>query len=114
MFYSTRLINLICRIRIGIIVGVIGIRGAVIGLIEVLVVVLVSFKILQEEIKYEIYKELSNLRHVLCYYNIKSSKSKHLPRIKMQGIDDDSANSRVRSNHLFVRLGNLYPLQSSR
>ena len=52
MFYSKRLINLICRVGIGIIVGVISIRGAVIGLVEVLVVVLVSFKILQGEIKY--------------------------------------------------------------
>ena len=63
MFYSKRLINLICRVGIGIIVGVIGIRGAVIGLIEVLVVVVVSFQILQEEIKYEIQKMLENLRY---------------------------------------------------
>ena len=45
------LINLIRGVWIGIIVGVIGIRGAVIGLIEVLFVVLVSFKILQEKDK---------------------------------------------------------------
>ena len=45
------LINLIRGVWIGIIVGVISIRGAVIGLIEVLFVVLVSFKILQEKDK---------------------------------------------------------------
>ena len=49
----------------------------------------------------------------MSHYIIKIIKSKYLRRIKMQGIDDDSASSRVRSNHLFVRLGNLYLLQSS-
>ena len=104
------LINLIRGVWIGIIVGVISIRGAVIGLIEVLFVVLVSFQILQEEIKYEIQKMLENFRYV-CYSQI--LKTNYLPQTKMQGIDGDSANSRVRSIHLFVRLGNLYPLQSS-
>ena len=69
MFYSTRLINLICRIRIGIIVGVIGVRGAVIGLVEVLVVVIVSFKILQEEKNMSCKRTVEiGLRLVLLYY----------------------------------------------
>ena len=63
--------------------------------------------------KYETQKVLKNLRY-LSHYIIQILNSKYLPRTKMQGIDDDSANSRVRSNRLFVRLGNLYPLQSSR